>query len=50
MVKETQKLSEPLDTDLGMTLMLDSFMEHLQKSHASCDAGMTSAKAQAVGK
>lgn len=31
MVEETQKPSELLDTELGMTLM-GSFMEHLQKS------------------
>lgn len=34
MVEENEKLSEPLDTELGMTLTLDSFMEHLQKSRA----------------
>lgn len=32
MVEENQKLSEPLGTELGMTLMTDSVMEHLQKS------------------
>lgn len=36
MVEENQKLFEPPVTELGKSLMMDSFTEHLKKSQAPC--------------
>lgn len=36
MVEENQKLFEPPVTELGKSLMMDSFTEHLEKSQAPC--------------